>query len=122
VTSTRVLENWQPNVKDCELTREGEAEQHHIFALEQYSKAIKDMKEEIFAEKHDLRTILLASLLIICFEIYHGNFQAVSLMRKLDREAQWSDSALESVMCNSEQNYAGRCSVAHHSSPVAASS
>ncbi len=40
-----------------------------------YSKAIKQMREAIMAGKHDLRTALIASILIITFQTLHGNHE-----------------------------------------------
>jgi hypothetical protein len=48
-------------------------DEHHRFAVEQYSKAIKKMRDAIASQKHSLRTTLLTCLLIICFESLHGN-------------------------------------------------
>ena len=46
--------------------------EHHSFTVEQYGKAIKEMRELLTLRKSDLRTTLLGSLLIICFESLHG--------------------------------------------------
>ena len=55
---------------------EGDAHGRHQFALQQYSKAIKEMREDISKTKQDLRTTLLATILIVAFEAYHGNYVA----------------------------------------------
>lgn len=52
-----------------------ETEEHHLFALQQYSKAIREMQKLILRHDRDCRTALIASLLIICFETYHGNYE-----------------------------------------------
>ncbi|CZR61893.1 uncharacterized protein PAC_11790 [Phialocephala subalpina] len=51
-------------------------DEHHRFAVEQYSKAIKVMRHAIWLQKHSLRTTLLNCLLAICFETMHGNDQS----------------------------------------------
>jgi Fungal specific transcription factor domain len=48
-------------------------DEHYRFSLQQYSTAVKQMREAIESGKHDLRTALLASILLITFETYHGN-------------------------------------------------
>jgi hypothetical protein len=54
------------------------AEQRHLFALQQYAKAIKGAKGWFSTEKYDIRTALVASILITCFETYHGNFESAT--------------------------------------------
>jgi hypothetical protein len=49
----------------------------YLFALQQYGIFIKGMKGT--SNLPDLRMNLLASLLVICFESYHGNYEAVGL-------------------------------------------
>ncbi|KAE8446181.1 hypothetical protein EG329_012406 [Mollisiaceae sp. DMI_Dod_QoI] len=49
---------------------------HHRFAIQQYSKAIKQMRDAISSQKHSLRNTLLTCLLIICFESLHGNHES----------------------------------------------
>jgi hypothetical protein len=48
---------------------------HYRYSLRQYNKAIKQMRETV-QKRQDLRTTLLASILIIAFEIYHGNHES----------------------------------------------
>lgn len=48
-------------------------DEHHRFAIQEYSKAIKQMRNAISTKKHNLRTTLLTCLLIICFESLHGS-------------------------------------------------
>jgi len=48
----------------------------HHFALQQYSKAIKEMREDLSSIKQDLRTTLIGTILIMCFESYHGNYES----------------------------------------------
>jgi hypothetical protein len=57
-----------------------EMEDHHVFALKQYSKAINALRQkaEVLGTKYDLRTALVASLLSICFETYHGNYESAN--------------------------------------------
>jgi len=49
-----------------------EAESHHQYALQQFGKALR---ETIQNGKHAIRTSLIVSLLIYCFENSHGNPQ-----------------------------------------------
>lgn len=51
------------------------ANRHHKIALKQYSKAIGFMTEAALNPLLDLRTTLLTSLLILCFEAWNGNLQ-----------------------------------------------
>lgn len=53
-----------------------EAEASHVFALKQYSKAINSLRQKVFNPAYDLRTALVASILIVCFEQYHGNYES----------------------------------------------
>jgi len=64
--------------------RKSETEDHHVFALKQYSKAINALRQkaEVLGAKYDLRTALVASLLIICFETYHGNHESANRQTK----------------------------------------
>jgi len=61
-----------------------EMEDHHVFALKQYSKALNALRQkaEVLGTKYDLRTALIASLLIICFETYHGNYESANRQTK----------------------------------------
>ena len=52
------------------------AHRRHRFALQQYSMAIKEMREDISGPSPDLRTTLITTILIVCFEAYHGNYEA----------------------------------------------
>jgi hypothetical protein len=49
----------------------------YLFALQQYGRFIKGMKST--SKLPDLRMNLLVLLLIICFESYHGNYEAAGL-------------------------------------------
>jgi len=48
-------------------------DEHYRFSLRQYGAAVKQMREAIETGKHDLRTAMIASILLITFETYHGN-------------------------------------------------
>jgi len=49
---------------------------HHQYALQQYSKALKGVQDVVFNHPHkSLRTALIASLLIYCFENFHGDIR-----------------------------------------------
>lgn len=49
------------------------SEPHHEYALQQYSKALRGVREVIAKGKDSLRTVLIAALLIFCFENFHGD-------------------------------------------------
>jgi hypothetical protein len=51
---------------------------HYVFALQQYSKAIKTWQKALITKNKPLRDMLLASLLILCFEQYHGNHESTA--------------------------------------------
>jgi hypothetical protein len=77
MTTSRMTETESsPGSTSSPQERLPAAETYHIFALKQYSKAIKQMREQSLNSKHDLRTALVASLLIITFETYHGNYSS----------------------------------------------
>jgi hypothetical protein len=50
---------------------------HHQYALEQYHKAIKGM-QRLAAGYNNIRTVLITSLIIVCFEVLHGNQEAAA--------------------------------------------
>lgn len=60
----------------------GTIDKHHDFAVMQYSKAITKMRVSISEGRHDLRTTLLTSLLIMCFECLHGNHESAIAQMK----------------------------------------
>jgi hypothetical protein len=60
-----------------------ETDDRHVFALSQYSKAINSLRQKCFRTDYDLRTALVASLLIVCFETYHGNYESASRQSKM---------------------------------------
>lgn len=49
---------------------------HHTFALQQYGKSVKRMRELIGSGSLDMRKTLIGCLLAVCFESFHGNTQA----------------------------------------------
>jgi hypothetical protein len=67
-----------PHEKRIETSKE-----HYMFALRHYSRAIEKMKEAVLLENTGLRAALIASLLIICFETYHGAFQSAERQLKV---------------------------------------
>jgi len=67
-----------PREKKIETSKE-----HYLFALRHYSQAIEKMKEAVVLTNAGLRAALIASLLIICFETYHGNFQSADRQVKV---------------------------------------
>ena len=58
------------------LTSNSSNNEHHRFALQRYGKAIQELRTAISTPGYSLRNVLLASLLIICFENLHGNHAA----------------------------------------------
>ncbi|PVH83544.1 hypothetical protein DL98DRAFT_513063 [Cadophora sp. DSE1049] len=46
---------------------------HHQVAINQYTKAIRGLREDLASGRLDLRTILISCLVVGCFEGYHGN-------------------------------------------------
>lgn len=63
----------RPSLDSLEWTVK--ANRHHKVALKQYSKAIGLMSEGALRRPLDLRTTLLTSLLVLCFEAWNGNLQ-----------------------------------------------
>ncbi|KAF8865845.1 hypothetical protein BDZ45DRAFT_796096 [Acephala macrosclerotiorum] len=53
-----------------------DAQNHHHFALKQYSKAIQSMRKAVLDGKQDLRTTLITCIVIICFETYSGDYES----------------------------------------------
>lgn len=64
--------------RSCSPAARSTIEEHHIFALKQYDKAIKSMKANITRRGHSLRTALLFCLLIVCFENLYGTQQSAT--------------------------------------------
>lgn len=52
---------------------EGHVTPHHQFALQQYGKAVRRMREDLSHGMHDLRTTVISCLLFVAFELFHGN-------------------------------------------------
>ncbi|CZR59225.1 uncharacterized protein PAC_09117 [Phialocephala subalpina] len=63
---------------DNQAIRHIDAQTHHHFALEQYSKAIQSMQKAALDGKQDLRTTLITCIVIICFETYSGNYESAT--------------------------------------------
>jgi len=53
--------------------RRSNAVSHHQFALQQYAKAIKQMRDTLSEPRRDMRNTLIACLLFVCFETFHAN-------------------------------------------------
>lgn len=51
------------------------AESHHRYALQQYSKALRELREVVNYRQNSLRTVCIASILIFCFESFHGDLR-----------------------------------------------
>ncbi|KAL2072971.1 hypothetical protein VTL71DRAFT_10295, partial [Oculimacula yallundae] len=60
---------------DASIRLEADQKAHHRVAFQEYSKALKLMREASSEGRQDLRMILISSLLIACFESAHGNFK-----------------------------------------------
>ncbi|CZR65187.1 uncharacterized protein PAC_15087 [Phialocephala subalpina] len=69
LTSSAGLSQIREGIKPSNIT------DNYLFALQEYNRFIMGMKQAMNAE--DLRTQLLASILIICFESYLGNAKSV---------------------------------------------
>jgi hypothetical protein len=70
-----------------------EVEKQNVFALRQYSKAINSLRQKVFSTDYDLRTALVASLLIVCFETYYGNYESANRQTKTAVRLMESSSA-----------------------------
>ncbi|KAF8858795.1 hypothetical protein BDZ45DRAFT_743006 [Acephala macrosclerotiorum] len=51
------------------------SEEHRQYALQKYSTAIQEVREVLRDRRDSLRTVLIASLLIFCFESFHGDIR-----------------------------------------------
>ncbi|CZR62946.1 uncharacterized protein PAC_12843 [Phialocephala subalpina] len=51
------------------------SEEHRRYALQKYSTAIQEVREVLRDRRDSLRTVLIASLLIFCFESFHGDIR-----------------------------------------------
>ncbi|KAF7948090.1 uncharacterized protein EAE97_003501 [Botrytis byssoidea] len=65
--------------KPHSLVTRSTIEEHHIFAIKQYEKAVRLMKTDIAERGHSLRTALLFCLLIVCFENLYGTQQSATV-------------------------------------------
>ena len=52
---------------------DGHVTSHHHFALRQYGKAVRKMREDLSDGYQDLRTTVMSCLLFVAFELFHGN-------------------------------------------------
>jgi hypothetical protein len=50
-------------------------EEHHQYALQRYGNVLRGVRMVISARKDSMRIALIASLLIFCFENFHGDVQ-----------------------------------------------
>jgi hypothetical protein len=64
--------------KDSTDLRCIKAEEHHQFAIRQYSKAIQSMRKAALGGKQDLRMTLITCVVIVCFETFHGNHESAA--------------------------------------------
>lgn len=97
-TTRRVKSVCHAGGKDCD----SESAQHHQFALHQYGKAIKRMKDLLATGTQDFRKALILCLLTVCFEALNGDMQlAMAQIRnglKLIKE--WKQSRTSSSSYN----------------------
>jgi len=72
IVALGALDKTSEKAEDFKLlsfeNRKEELTQHHQQALEQYSRAIKDMRTAASSGRQDIRTTLLTCLVILCFE------------------------------------------------------
>jgi hypothetical protein len=75
------------------------SEAHHRYALSQYGKALKGVREAISSGKDALRTALIAALLIFCFENFHGDVRLalINVRRAQELMHNWLESKGESA-------------------------
>ena len=59
----------------CSFTDQ-QAELYHRFALQHYSKAVQEMRNDTVSGSQDIRSALIACLVIICFEAFYGNHES----------------------------------------------
>ncbi|KAF8856196.1 hypothetical protein BDZ45DRAFT_594523 [Acephala macrosclerotiorum] len=71
LTSQAGLSQIREGIKASNIT------DNYLFALQEYNRFILGMKKFMGTQNGDLRTQLLASILIICFESYSGNAKGV---------------------------------------------
>ena len=81
VISIGVLDMAKVPSPTREKHQTNEALQRNLFALKQYNLAIKALRQKVFTHQ-DLRTALVASILIICFETFHRNWETVAAQLK----------------------------------------
>jgi Fungal specific transcription factor domain len=69
------IKRAQSCIKPSYRVQQYRTDEHYRFSLNRYSTAVKQMRHAIETGKHDLRTALIASILLIAFETYHGNHE-----------------------------------------------
>lgn len=69
------------------------------FALQQYGKALQGLRDVVSKRRDGLRTALIASLLIFCFENFHGDFRLAltNIQSALDLMHNWLASHITSL-------------------------
>lgn len=79
---------WRAQDSSKEKIHEGKT--HHEFALRQYGRAIRELKQSLSANRSDMRSALIACMLTVCFEALNGDMQSAITQvrngRKLIRE------------------------------------
>jgi Fungal specific transcription factor domain len=71
ITSRLTRSRCEPLGADCSVQAN-----HYQFAIQQYSIALRHMQNETIKRELDLATALITSLIIICFESFHGNIDS----------------------------------------------
>ena len=71
------MSRMSKNTRDSQSLRKGGCNiqclgMEYQYALKQYSKALKGVRESIARDEHDLRTSLITCLLVFCFETLQG--------------------------------------------------
>lgn len=62
------------------LRQSSQAQKHHLFAVEQYNKAIQGMRKAAIEGEQELNIRLITCIFTICFESYYGNADVVRTM------------------------------------------
>jgi hypothetical protein len=79
---------------------------HHRFALQQYSKAITKLGQSLAGQNFDIRNVLIACLLTVCFETWNGDIQSamtqvrsgLKLIKEWRMNKSTSGNALKTVL------------------------
>jgi Fungal specific transcription factor domain/Fungal Zn(2)-Cys(6) binuclear cluster domain len=81
------------------MPRSSASEEHHEYALSQYNRAIVELRHALAKGKPQIRTALIACLLFVCFENFHGDYEAAA------RHMQCGLSLLEQWQATNPRGY-----------------